>query len=213
MAASFFRPNFVPCPFTGGRLGGIGGPSGRAVPDSSLLGVPPCIASFSPPSISRRNHLLVSDTVRVLQIRQRRAYLPDQPIASNASFLARPALPWRAFLLLTSIRALPAESLRLWPTRQAIAAGSNVGHTWRNRGQPLPRLQQPLRRPVGHRLAQTFHVRMPGAEVPFQSRDLSVGSRRFMRLPPGVPRRSPRTSVRRRRAWLSYTIVFAIWRR
>src|SRR5208283_3890510 len=36
---------------------------------------------------------------RVLQIRQRRAHVPHQPVASNASLLARPALPRRAFLL------------------------------------------------------------------------------------------------------------------
>src|SRR5580704_8010029 len=35
MAASFFRPYFAPCPFTGGNLGGIWGESARHQPQAA----------------------------------------------------------------------------------------------------------------------------------------------------------------------------------
>ena len=48
-----------------------------------------------------------------------------------------------------------------------------MGQTWRTRGQPSADLQPPqFRRPVRQCQAQTFHVRMPSAELEFHVRHL-----------------------------------------
>ena len=87
---------------------------------------------------------------RVLQVREGRAHLPDQPVAPAPSLLARPASAAAGFS--ASGPELPRHVRRhcsLGRHAQSGAARANVGQTWRNGGQPLARLQQPqFRRPV-----------------------------------------------------------------
>ena len=86
-------------------------------------------------------------------------------------FLARPALPWRAFSACGhDFLATAATPWQPWPERQAVATRANVGQAWRNSGQTP---QQPqLRRPVCQCPAQPFQIRMPCPDLGFAGRDL-----------------------------------------
>ncbi len=82
---------------------------------------------------------------RVLQVRQRRAHLPDQ-----SGSVEPPSLPARSgrgglFCVWPRILAL---SRRPWPKHQVRPARANVGQTWRNGGQPS-RLVGPATRSPG----------------------------------------------------------------
>jgi len=78
----------------------------------------------------------------VLQSRGRRAYLPDQSVASVPLSLPARLRPWRAFLHLASN---PGVITADWPKHKVRPARANVGQTWRNGGQSLDSLDQ---RPV-----------------------------------------------------------------
>ena len=73
---------------------------------------------------------------RVLQIRQGRAHLPDQPVASNV-LPSWPARHCRGGLFCFWSRFLPdpRKSRQSWPTRRTGATRTNVGQLWRNEGQ------------------------------------------------------------------------------
>ena len=135
---------------------------------------------------------------RVLQTREGRAHLPDQPVASAPSSLARPAPAAAGFSASGPDSCRPVHVTAAWPTRQAVATGANVGQTWRNGGQLLgppavaaiPQTSPTSARhkpcsPDGRPESGLDRPRSPGGNV------------RFMLPPSGVPRRSLRTFARR----------------
>ena len=73
---------------------------------------------------------------RVLQIREGRAQLSDQPVAPPRSLLPARLRPRRAFLLLVPRSRCPRHAVTAaLADAQPARAGANVGQTWRNGGQ------------------------------------------------------------------------------
>ena len=137
---------------------------------------------------------------RVVQIRQWRAHLPDQPVASHPSLLARPASTAAGFFRWSRFLGTTARSRQHWPTtptgRRRSERGPNVAQ------------QRPILGPLAAATVPPTSPPRAGTALPgpdsqpvcgLRRRQSPRDSGRFMRHPSGAAGRPRRTCARRHR--------------